>query len=119
LILAHTNAVYTAVARRYFRKSGWDVFVARSGSEARRLTRQLEPMVVVLDTEFRLESGWLTCAKLTDEHPFLKVILSTPCPTARNGRFAAFVGASDIVAPQAGVTRLVDAVLSAAVRAVG
>jgi DNA-binding response OmpR family regulator len=119
LLLAHTDGVYAAVAARYFRQCGWDVVEARSGSEARRLARQLAPTVVVLDSEFRLESGWLTCAKLADEHPYLKVILTTPYPTAEDQRFGAFVGASDVVDRRAGVTRLVEAVFSAALRAVG
>lgn len=119
LLLAHTDPVYAAVARRYFRQSGWDVVVARTPLEVRRLARQVSATIVVLDTEFRVESGWLTCAKLTDEHPYLTVILSTPHPTARARRLASFVGASDVVDQQAGVSSLVDAVFTAALRAVG
>src|SRR5262245_5256484 len=97
LLLGHTNLTYAAVASRYFRQCGWDVLFVRSASEVRRLARELEPTVIVLDTEFRLESGWLTCAKLADEHPSTKVILTTPNATARKRRFAQFAGAADLV----------------------
>jgi DNA-binding response OmpR family regulator len=119
LLLAHTDVTYAVVASRYFRQCGWDVLFVRSASEARRLAREVDPTVIVLDTEFRLESGWLTCAKLTDEHPCTKIILTTPNATARKRRFARFAGAADLVDVHAGVSCLVDAVCTAALRAVG
>ena len=119
LLLAHTDVTYAVVASRYFRQCGWDVLFVRSASEARRLARELDATVIVLDTEFRLESGWLTCAKLAEEHPSTKIILTTPNATARKRRFARFAGAADLVDVHAGVSSLVDAVCSAALRAVG
>lgn len=119
LLLVHPDAMYAAVASRYFRQCGWDVFLAHSGPDARRLVRQLDPTVVVLDAGLAGESGWLTCEKLAWYRPRQKVVLVATDPTPEHKRFAAFVGASDLVNRREGVARLVDAVFGAALRAVG
>jgi len=119
LLLAHSDPPYTNVASRYFRQCGWDVRRVESSDEARMLAWEVEPTVVVLETGLWDESGWLTCDKLTREHPGLKVILVGVNPTQRDRRFADFVGAAGLVNRRDGVASLVDAVSSAALRAVG
>ena len=71
LVLAHTDAIYAAVASRYFRQCGWEVYLTEAAPQVRRLTREMEPVVVALDVDLREQSGWLTCYKLrpfTHEH---------------------------------------------------
>jgi CheY-like chemotaxis protein len=85
---------YTA---RAFRRRGWDVYAARSGPEARRLARMLEADLVVLDTGLPVESGWLTCEKLTRELPDVRVVLADAEPDARRAKLAAFVGAAALL----------------------
>jgi len=63
----------------------------------RRLVREAAPSVVVLATDLADESGWLTCAKLTEEFPEVRVILVGPAPTLREYEFADFVGASALL----------------------
>jgi DNA-binding response OmpR family regulator len=111
--------MYAAVASRYFRQCGWDVFLADSGPQARRLARELNPLVVALAVELREQSGWLTCWKLLREQPRLKVLLVSSQPAPDRHRFAAFVGAAGLVDRKQGVAGLVDAVYGAALRAVG
>src|SRR5947209_6574391 len=69
LVLAHTDAIYAAVASRYFRQCGWEVYLTEAAPQVRRLTREMEPVVVALDVDLREQSGWLTCYKLLLEHP--------------------------------------------------
>jgi len=94
LVLAHTDAIYAAVASRYFRQCGWEVYLAEAAPQVRRLTRDMEPVVVALDVDLREQSGWLTCCKLLLEHPHLKVILVASHPAPDRHRFAAFIGAA-------------------------
>ena len=75
LVVAEGNSAQAALLCRQFRRLGWEVHLASSGPDARRLARLLEPHVVILDTALREESGWLTCAKLTLENEELEVIL--------------------------------------------
>jgi DNA-binding NtrC family response regulator len=97
LVLAHSDAVYTALASRALRLRGWDVYTARTGPEARRLARMLNADLVILSTELVSESGWLTCAKLVGEMPMLPVVLVAPDADPRTARLASFVGSSDCV----------------------
>ncbi len=94
MIVAHGDAHYAATLTRAFRRQGWDVYPARSGPEARRLARMLEPALVVMATDLKDESGWLTCEKLTRERPRIKVFLVGDAGEPRNRDFAAFVGAA-------------------------
>jgi len=106
LVLADRNSAQAALTGRQFRRLGWEVHLASSGPEARRMTRLLGPQVVVLDTALRDESGWLTCAKLTQETPELKVVLLGDGATELDQRFAAFIGAAALVTRAAGVPAL-------------
>src|SRR5947209_7431231 len=78
LVLAHSDDAYAARVARSFRRLGWDVYPARSGPEARRLTRLVGANRVLLDTDLPGESGWLTCAKLTQQLPGVRVVLVSP-----------------------------------------
>jgi len=119
LVLAHPDPIYAAVASRYFRQCGWEVYLAYSGSDARYLARESGARVVALDVGLAEQSGWLTCWKLMREQPRLKVLLVSSHPTPIDQRFAAFVGAAGLVDRRLGVAALVEAVYGAALRAVG
>jgi DNA-binding response OmpR family regulator len=108
LILAHGDPVYATLVGEAFRHHGWDVQLARSGPEARRLAQELGSAAVVLDTELHGESGWLTCDKLTHEQPQLRVILVASAVTPERRRFATFVGATCLVARYDGARVLVE-----------
>ena len=97
LILVLNEPADAALVGRAFRRLGWDVYTVGDGPQARRLARMLRPALVVLDADLPFESGWLTCEKLTDELPDLRVVLTLPNPTERDHRFAVFVGAAVLV----------------------
>ena len=97
LILADADPSFSATVERSFRRLGWDVYVARTGPELRRLVRMLNPSLVVLGTELPLESGWLTCDKLRAELSGVKIALVVEEPTPYLERFAKFVGAAALV----------------------
>ncbi len=96
VVLAHADEAYRADAGRRLRRLGWDVYLACAGAEARRLARMLRPEVVVLGLDLADETGWLTCAKLTQERPGGKVVLVGE-GGPRNREQARFVGACDLV----------------------
>jgi DNA-binding response OmpR family regulator len=114
LVLAHSDIDFAARASRQFRLLGWDVYLARTGAEARRLTEKLSPAVVVLDVDLADESGWLLCDKLNREQPSSKVLLVAVDPTPEHERLASFVGAAALVWQQEGISELVHEVLEAA-----
>jgi CheY-like chemotaxis protein len=119
LILAHGDPSYEAAVERGFRRLGWDVYIARSGPEVRRLAPLLEADVVILDAELPQESGWLTCEKLKAEQPLVKILLVTAEPGPLNQSFATFVGASALVRHADGLTPLVEELCAPAVHAAG
>jgi DNA-binding response OmpR family regulator len=106
LVLAHTDTAYAADACRAFRRLGWDVYQARRGPEARRLARMLEADLVVLDVSLLEETGWLTCAKLTQERPGARVLLVAAEPNPHDQGLAEFVGADAVVRRQDGLAAL-------------
>ena len=108
LIVVHGDSACEAAIARGFRRLGWDVYVARSGPEVRRLVPLLEADVVLLDAELPQESGWLTCEKLTAENPLVKVVLITAEPGPLNQQFSAFVGASALVRRGDGLAPLIE-----------
>jgi CheY-like chemotaxis protein len=119
LILAHPDGVYEAAIARGFRRLGWDLYLARSGPEVRRLVRMLEADVVVMDADLPVESGWLTCDKLTREQPLVKVILVSDNLSPRNQELAAFVGAGALVGRGEGLAPLLDELIGPMVQAAG
>jgi DNA-binding response OmpR family regulator len=110
LVLAYADSTHAALSCRYFRRQGWEVHLAKSGSEARRLAETLAPEVVVLDTDLREESGWLTCAKLVDQNRGPKVVLVSQELDHESAAFADFVGAAALVLRSAGPAVLADQV---------
>ena len=119
LILAHTDPVYTTQVIRAFRRFGWDVYPAHNGPEVRRLTRMLEPQLVVMQADLPDESGWLTCDKLTGEFPMCKVVLVAADPKPDHAAFAAFVGAAALADRKDGLAALLAQVREPALPAVG
>jgi CheY-like chemotaxis protein len=119
LILAHPDGAYEAVIARGFRRLGWDLYLARSGPEVRRLVRMLEADVVVMDADLPVESGWLTCDKLTREQPLVKVVLVSDNLSPRNQELAAFVGASALVGRGEGLAPLLHELIGPMVQAAG
>lgn len=118
LVLAHADPIYDLLACRCLHRLGWDVSLASSGPEARRLARELDPLLVVLDARLHQESGWLTCDKLTGELPGLRVVLVTARPTSEDYAFAYFVGAAALVDQDDGLASLAEEVGTAALPAV-
>jgi DNA-binding response OmpR family regulator len=114
LILAYADSAHAALSGRHFRRQGWEVHLASTGPEARRLTQALAPHVVVLDTDLREESGWLTCAKLILERPGQRVVLLGSDLSPEAHEFAAFVGAAALVSRDAGAAALVEGVIGTA-----
>jgi DNA-binding response OmpR family regulator len=117
LIVADSNPGYQSLLARAFRRLGWDVYLARSGPEARRLTRMLEADVVILQADLPDESGWLTCDKLTREQPFTRVILVSDNVSPRNEELADFVGASVLVNRAEGLAPVIEELIGSAVHA--
>jgi CheY-like chemotaxis protein len=114
LVMAYADSIHAALSARHLRRLGWEVHLASSGPEARRLARALAPEVVILDTQLPDESGWLTCAKLMMENGTQKVMLVSADITPEEERLAATVGAATIVERQHGVLALIDQVMDKA-----
>src|SRR5262249_4734051 len=110
LVLAYADSVQASLTCRHLRRLGWEVRLASSGPEARRLVRVVAPDVVLLDTDLREESGWLTCAKLRLEFPEQIVVLVTGEVTPEAQEFARFVGATSIMPRSASPVELVEEV---------
>ncbi len=119
LILAHPDREYEAAIARGFRRLGWDVYLAQSGPEVRRLVRMMDADVVILDADLPEESGWLTCDKLTREQPLAKVVLVSDNLSPRNQELATFVGASALVRYGDGLTAVAEELCGAAIPAAG
>ncbi|HTU93892.1 MAG TPA: response regulator [Gemmataceae bacterium] len=114
LVLAHPHAGPQGVLARGFRRLGWDVYLARSGPEARRLARMLAADIVILHVDLPEESGWLTCDKLIREQPLASVILISDDLSPRNQELAGFVGASALVDRARNMVPLVEELLDSA-----
>jgi DNA-binding response OmpR family regulator len=108
LVLAYTDSAHAALTCRHLRRQGWEVHLAHSGVDARRLARLLAPQVVVLDTALRDESGWLTCAKLKMENPAQRVVLVSASVTPEDQAYAEFVGALALVSRACDVPALLE-----------
>ena len=100
-------------------REGWDVYTARTGPEARRLTIMMRPDMVVLATELEGETGWLICEKIMAEVPQAKVFLVGDTNEPRNVEFAAFVGAVALVPQQMTVQALVEEIRDRSLPAAG
>jgi DNA-binding response OmpR family regulator len=119
IVMALPDLGFAAKCARDFQQLGWEVFLVESGKEARHLARRLSPRAVVLGTQLRDESGWLTCEKLRSERPRQKVFLVPPKQKADSQAFAHFVGAVALVSQDQGVDALIEKVAGTRVSVVG
>jgi len=119
LVLVHADPLYAALIRQIFLRLRWDVHVTASGVEAREWVAELAPSMVILDTELADESGWLTCAKLTQEQPDLHVVLVADHVGPSGHAFAYYVGAASLVARNDGLRVLVEEARGVALPAAG
>jgi CheY-like chemotaxis protein len=103
MVLAHARTEYSDTIRRFYDHLGWDLYVTRSGLEARELANRVAPAVVILGTDLPDESGWLTCDKLRQERPGQRIVLVSNAFKPGQRHFASFVGAEDIVQEEAGI----------------
>jgi CheY-like chemotaxis protein len=110
LVLAYADSARAALSSRYFRRLGWEVHLVNSGPEARRLACALRPQAIVMETDLRGESGWLTCAKLTSGSASFKVVLLAREITPQTQQFAEFVGAAALLPQSATLPTLVEEV---------
>jgi DNA-binding response OmpR family regulator len=85
---------FAARLAAHLRDLGWDVHTATDAAEVRRLAHRKKPYAVLLPVEAMDESGYLTCAKLRQCLPRVKVVLVGRERTAEAERFAGFVGAA-------------------------
>jgi DNA-binding response OmpR family regulator len=114
MVVAYADSAHAALSARHFRRLGWEVHLASSGPDARQLSRDLAPEVVILDTQLPDESGWLTCAKLVLSDGAQKVVLVSPDATDEEQRLAETVGAAALVSRETGVPALVGEVMGMA-----
>ncbi len=119
LILGHRDPRYAAAVADALRLRGWDVYLARSGADVRRLARQHAAAVVVLGTGPLDETGWLTCAKLSRELPGLRILLVDPAPTPERRRFADYVGAARLLSEIDGVRAVLHEIQGKALTVAG
>ncbi len=114
MVVAYADSAHAALCARHFRRLGWEVHLASSGPDARRMAYGLTPEVVILDTQLPGESGWLTCAKLALATGAQKVVLVSPEVTAEELRLAEAAGAAALVCRDNDVPRLVEEVMGKA-----
>lgn len=119
LILAHADRDDRAALARPFRRLGWDVYLAQSGPEVRRLAHTLEPDAIVLHVDLPEESGWLTCDKLTREPWAAPVILLSDDVGPRQRQLADFVGARALLHRGGDLAPRIEALLGLAAPAAG
>lgn len=93
IFLGYRDPLISQGIVEYFEEAGWNIHPAVCGWNARRLVRQCQNCVAILDTDPPGESGWLTCAKLVHEFPLQKVVLLTDNITPPKQTYAKFVGA--------------------------
>jgi DNA-binding NtrC family response regulator len=110
MILGVGETPYAKAAEAHFSSQGWDVSVAKTAKDARKMALRINAAVVVLAADLGPESGWLSSVKLTRSRPNTRVILVGTQRTAELERFAKFAGAAAFVAETEGVCRLVKAV---------
>ena len=111
MLLAYADAAYASQCGRYFRRCGWEVQMVASGAEARELTHNYRPDVVVLDAALLDESGWLTSAKISAEKPDLRIILVADQDDFGLEERLHMVGADQAVQREDGAEALAEAVL--------
>jgi CheY-like chemotaxis protein len=113
VVVGLNDDVFAAWVARRLRRLGWGVHQAHSAAEARRLTAEFSPQVVVLQTRLPDESGWLTCEKILRDDPTVKVVLVASQPERDGEAFADFVGASALIRQEDGVQALINEIVRA------
>lgn len=111
LLLAYVDSIHAARAARGLRRHGWEVHLAASGAEVYRLIQEIQPRVVVLDSELPDESGWLISAKITLDPPSPSVILLAPHRTDSDAKKLSLVGAMSLIGRDDGAETLVEQVV--------
>lgn len=106
VLLAYVDSIHAARSARHLRRQGWEVHLAASGAEVYRLVRDIEPGVVVLDTELHDESGWLISAKLSMELSS-RIVLLAPDHDATPQCHLEQIGAASVVTRSQGIEALV------------
>jgi CheY-like chemotaxis protein len=112
VVVSLNDTVFGAWIARRLRRLGWGVHLARSAEEARRLSREFSPQVVVLETRLPDETGWLTCEKILRDDPTIKVVLVASQPERKGQAFAEFVGAAALISQEDGVQALINEVVN-------
>ena len=107
LVLGLGDTPYAKAAEAHFAGLDWDVHVAKTAKDARKLAMKLNASAVVLAADLGPESGWLSSTKLTRSRPNVRVVVVGKARSAELDRFAAFAGAAGYVAETDGVCRLV------------
>jgi ActR/RegA family two-component response regulator len=113
LVLGLGETPYAKAAEAHFTALGWDVTVAKTPKEARKLAMKQRASAAVLAADLGPESGWLSSVKLTRARPGTRVVLVGKVRTGEMERFAAFAGAAGFVAETEGVCRLVKVLAGA------
>jgi CheY-like chemotaxis protein len=111
LLLAYVDSIHAARTARFLRRHGWEVHLAASGAEVYHLIQEIQPRVVVLDTELHDESGWLISAKITLDPRSPHVILLAPQRTEADLNQLSQVGACALVARKDGFEALAEEVM--------
>lgn len=119
LVVALTDPIAAAAVSRTYRLLGWETYQAETGARARFFVRTFAAAALILDSTLSDESGWLTCAKLIEEHPQVKVILVSDDCSPESESLAAFVGASALVRRGADLSALLREVHDPALHAAG
>jgi DNA-binding response OmpR family regulator len=92
VVLAGGFKLGTQVAD-HFRELGWEVFTVTTEHDVHAAAAETNPHAILLPEDAGDESGYLACAKLLQTQPELKVVVVGAERTAKNERFAKFVGA--------------------------
>jgi DNA-binding response OmpR family regulator len=108
MVVAYAESSHAALSARHFRRLGWEVHLANSGANARRLTHALAPEVVILDTQVPDDNGWWTCAKVLLANGARRLVLVSPTVTPEEVRLAKSVGAAAVIGRDNEVARLAD-----------
>ncbi|HEY2787214.1 MAG TPA: hypothetical protein VGJ05_19800 [Fimbriiglobus sp.] len=113
LVLGLGETPYAKAAEAHFNTMGWDVQVAKSAKEARKLAVKVKATAVALAVDLGPESGWLSSVKLTRTLPNTRVVIVGKVRTIELEQFARFAGAVGFVAEVEGIARLVKTVAGA------
>jgi DNA-binding response OmpR family regulator len=96
------------VIASYFGDLGWDVITAKTGKEARKAAQRTNACLAVLPVRGELETGWLSCAKLTKSGCKPRVVLIGPAWDEEAEQFALFAGAAAYLSDADGPEAILD-----------